>query len=422
MQDVSLNRRQFLASSGIATLAAVGLRGSVFAQTTKPVRIGFIGVGGRGSGLLSVLLSLPETLVPAVCDINEANLNRAIETVKAARGAAPEGYSKGPYDYRRMLERNDLDAVLIATPMELHAAMAVDAMKAGKHVGSEVPGATTLKDCWALVHAKEKTGRHYMLLENYIYGCDRMMISNMLQQGLFGNPYYAECSYIHDCNNLRFNPDGSLTWRGESCKPFGGNIYPTHSLGPVSKWMDINKTDWLESLTSMRTGADGLYQYTADRFGADSPQAKIAWESAGMCISLIRTRKGKMITVYYDTTSPRPAIFFYLIQGTKGIYDSRKGIAITGVSPAEEFEPWTKYSDRYEHEYWKTRGEEANKTGHGGGDYFVISDFVEMVRQDREPPIDVYDSAAWSAVTELSCQSIRKRREVRFPDFTRHRA
>jgi len=423
MHDTSLNRRQFLATSGIAALAATGFRAGAFAQTTKPVRIGFIGVGGRGTGLLGVLLTLPETHVPAICDINEEHLNRALGIVKAARGNTPDGYSKGPYDYRRMLERNDLDGVLVATPVSWHAQMAVDTMNAGKHVATEVPGATTIKECWALINTKKKTGRHYMLLENYVYACDRMMISNMVHQGVFGNPYYAECSYIHDCNSLRYNPDGTPTWRGASSPRKEGNTYPTHSLGPVAKWMDINKTDWFESLTSMRTDPEGLHQYVSDKFGPDSQQAKTSWGNPGMCVTLIKTKKNRLITVYYDTTSPRPMSIFYLVQGTKGVFDSRKGIAINGVSPAEEWEPWQKYSDKYEHEYWKTRGEIANQTGHGGGDYFVISDFVEMVRQDREPPIDVYDSAAWSSVTELSYRSIRKGgRAVRFPDFTGKRA
>ena len=71
------------------------------------------------------------------------------------------------------------------------------------------------------------------------------------------------------------------------------------------------------------------------------------------------------------------------------------------------------------HEYWRTRGEEAKKTRHGGADYFVISDFIEMVQQDREPGIDVYDSATRSAVTPLSQESLRKGgSDVKFPDFT----
>jgi predicted dehydrogenase len=412
-----ISRRTFLTSTGAAVIAAGAALGAP-APAAKEVKIGFIGVGGRGSYLLNVLLSTPGTSVPAICDINAENLNRAIGIVRDARGNAPEGYSRGPVDYRRMLERQDLDAVLIATPQRMHAAMAIDAMNAGKHVGSEVPGAQTLKECRGLIETKLKTGRRYMLLENYCYACERMMVGNMIKQGVFGEPYYGECSYIHDCNYLRFNNDGTLTWRGEGGRDGFGNTYPTHSMGPVSKWMDINGTDRFVSLVSMETRAAGLNAYVAKKFAPDSEQAKIKWALSGMCVSLVKTEKGRMITVYFDTTSPRPMSIFYLIQGTKGVFDSRKGIFIDDVSPKEEWEPWQKYSEKYDHEYWKTRGKEAAATSHGGGDYFSVSDFVEMVRQDREPWIDVYDSAAWSAIIPLSQKSIRSGgREVRFPDY-----
>jgi len=415
MGNISLSRRKFLATSSAVLLGA----GAGAQEPPKPVRIGVIGVGRRGTGLLKVLMSLPSTSVPALCDIDEANLARAVGIVRDKTGAAPEGYSRGPYDYRRMLERDDLDAVLAATPVDWHSPMACDAMEAGKHVATEVPGATTMEGCHALVKTKRKTGRRYMLLENYCYGYERMMMRNMVEQGAFGDTYYAECAYIHDCNHLRFKPDGSLTWRGETVRDHTGNTYPTHSLGPVAKWMGINKTDRLVSLTSMASKSAGIRSYVEKRFGPDSEQAATDWAGGGMCVTLIKTAQDRLITVYYDACSPRPMALFLLIQGIKGIYDSRRGIYLAGVSPDEEWERYQKYSDKYEHTYWKTRGEEAAKTGHGGGDYFVLSDFVEMVRHDREPDIDVYDSAVWSAVTPLSQESIRNGgSEVKFPDFT----
>ena len=415
MDKIPLSRRGFLATSSAVVLGA-----SAFAQPDpdKLARVGIIGVGNRGSYLLNVLLSVPGTSVPAICDINEENLARAVGVVRDSRGNTPDGYSRGPFDYRRMLERDDLDAVLIATPIELHAPMAVDAMHAGKHVASEVPGATTMADCHALVKAKRKTGRRYMLLENYIYGYERMMVANMCKQNVFGETYYAECAYIHDCNSLRFKPDGSLTWRGETSRDHNGNTYPTHSLGPVAKWMGINKTDRLVSLTCMDSKGLGIRRYVEKKFGPDSQQAKTQWAGGGMCVTLIKTAQDRLITVYYDVCSPRPMNLFLLIQGTEGLFDSRQGIYLDGVSPKDEWQKWQAYSDKYEHDYWKTRGEEAKKTGHGGGDYFVISDFVEMVQQNKEPNIDVYDSATWSAVTPLSQESLRKGgSDVKFPNF-----
>jgi Glycosyl hydrolase 109, C-terminal domain/Oxidoreductase family, NAD-binding Rossmann fold len=407
-----------MAAAGAAAVAARGATAQD-AGEIKPARIAFIGVGSRGTGLLKVLLKVPGTTVTAICDIDEEHLNRGIEIVKRSHGNTPAGFSEGPYDYRRMLERDDFDAVLIATPAPLHAEMSVDAMLAGKHVGSEVPGAYTLDECWQLVRTKEKTGKRYMLLENYNYARSRMMACNMVRAGVFGDIYYGECSYIHDCRSLRFEPDGSLTWRGQIKTEHFGNLYPTHSLGPVSKWMEVNRGDRLVSLVSMMSKPAALNAYAKKRFGPDSKQAKIDFLTGDMCVTLIKSEKGRLITVYYDSDSPRPADIFYLAQGPQGVFDSRKGIHIDGKSPAHRWESVDTYEAEYDHAYWKERGAEAEKTGHGGGDYFVISDFVEMARHDREPWIDVYDSATWSVVQELSRQSILENgSSVPFPDFT----
>ncbi|MBN2309495.1 MAG: Gfo/Idh/MocA family oxidoreductase [Candidatus Hydrogenedentes bacterium] len=418
MEKRTMSRRGFMAAAGAAAVAAPAALAQGQAET-PPARIAFIGVGNRGTGLLKGLLQVPGTAVTAICDIDEEHLNRAIELVNRAHGNTPAGFSRGPYDYRRMLERDDFDAVLIATPAPLHAEMSVDAMLAGKHVASEVPGAYTIEECWNLVKTKEKTGKRYMLLENYNYARQRMMVYNMIRAGVFGDVYYGECSYIHDCRSLRFESDGSLTWRGQIKAEQFGNLYPTHSLGPVSKWLDINRGDRLVSLVSMMSRPAAIHAYAENRFGADSAAAQTKFINGDMCVTLIKTANGRLITVYYDSDSPRPADIFYLAQGPQGVYDSRRGIYIDGVSPAHQWEEAAQYAEKYEHEYWKTRGEEASRTGHGGGDYFVVSDFVEMARRDEEPWIDVYDSATWSSVVELSQQSIRANgSSVEFPDFT----
>jgi len=409
-----------MAAAGAAAVMAPRARAHDAAEDVKPVRVAFIGVGNRGTGLLKVLLSMPNTQVTAICDINEDHLNRGIEIVRRLRGNTPAGFKEGEYDYRRMLERDDFEAVLIATPIPWHAVMAVDAMNAGKHVGSEVPGAYTVDDCWSLVDTKEKTGKRYMLLENYLYERSRLMVLNMVRAGVFGDIYYAECSYIHDCRALRFESDGALTWRGEVKRTMFGNLYPTHSLGPVSKWMNLNRGDRIESLVSRMSPPVALHVYAAKQFGADSLPAMTQFAGGDMSVTLLTTAKGRLVTVYYDSDSPRPASLFHVCQGPNGCYDSREGIYIDGVSPAHEWEAVDAYREKYDHEHWRTRGEEAAKTGHGGGDYFSISDFVEMARQDCEPLVDVYDSAAWSSLVELSRKSIESGgRSVEVPDFTR---
>lgn len=420
MNNRCISRRGFLGSAGAAGVAAMAGRHALAAAgKPKPVRVAFIGVGSRGTGLLRQMLRLEGVEAPAICDINADHLDRAVEIVKQARGNTAAGFSKGPYDYRRMLERDDFDAVLIATPAVLHAEMAVDSLVAGKHVASEVPAAYTVDECWALVRAKEKTGKRYMLLENYTYAQSRMMVGNMVRAGVFGDCYYAECSYIHDCRNLRFQSDGTLTWRGESKRDMYGNLYPTHALGPVAKWLGLNRGDRMVSLVSQMSKPAAVHDYAVSRFGPDSKAAQIDFKAGDHSLTLIKTAKGRLIAVFYDSDSPRPASIFYLVQGTQGVYDSRSGIYIDGKSPEHTWEPAENYAGEYDHELWKTTGKEAAKSGHGGGDYLELLEFVAAVREDREPYIDVYDAASWSSVVELSARSIDAgggRMEI--PDFT----
>jgi len=420
----NIDRREFLRGGAAGMFAAAALGSgtadlSAQEQEVRPVNLAVIGTGGRGTSLLKRMLNIPGVRISALCDIKEQNLNRAIRIVKKRIDMTPEGYAQGPYDYRRMLERDDLEGVLVTTPAPLHAEMAIDVMNAGKHVASEVPGAYTVQQCRDLVKTKERTGKRYMLCENYIYTRERMMVWNMVRKGVFGDPFYAECSYIHDCRHLRFNSDGSLTWRGELKKKMFGNLYPTHALGPVSKWLGIHRGDRMVSLVSMMSKPASLHAYTEKRFGPESKQAKINFVCGDHNVTLIKTARDRMISLFYDSDSPRPMSNFYLIQGTEGVYDSRSGIYIDGKSPKHRWEKTGKYYSGYEHLRWRKYGEVARKTGHGGGDYFVVSDFVDMVRHDREPLIDVYDSAAWSSIVELSAESIRKGNDsVAIPDFT----
>jgi hypothetical protein len=261
-----------------------------------------------------------------------------------------------------------------------------------------------------------------MLLENYNYMQQNMMVYNMTHAGIFGKTYYAECSYIHDCRFLRFNPDGTLTWRGEWKRDRFGNLYPTHSLGPVSKWLDINRGDRIVSVTSQMSQPAVLHEYAVEHFGADSEAAKTEFKAGDMCHTLLKTESGRLIDIQYDSDSPRPRSNFYLLQGTKGVYDSRKGIYIEGWSSSEQWEPFENYLKKYEDKAWKEHSAKAKNTGHGGSDYFVLDEFVEMARNDSEPFIDVYDSAVWSAVAELSAESIRNGgAPVEMPDFTNGR-
>ncbi|MGC9326305.1 MAG: Gfo/Idh/MocA family oxidoreductase, partial [Candidatus Hinthialibacter sp.] len=103
----------------------------------QPVRIGIIGTGGRGCSLLRILLNLKNVQVPAICDINPKRFDYALKLFQDAGHPKPDLYDKNEYDYENLNSRDDLDAVIIATPWDWHARMAVSGMKSGKYVGVE---------------------------------------------------------------------------------------------------------------------------------------------------------------------------------------------------------------------------------------------------------------------------------------------
>lgn len=417
-----MNRRVFLKSgtAAVAGFTAAMRRSSGRGGDPAPVRLGVAGVGSRGTWLLAGLLKMPGVEVRAVCDLDAARVEHAATMVREAGGRPPAEYSDGSNPYAAMLEREEIDAVLIATPTKWHCPMAIEAMKAGRDVGCEVPAGFELEELWELVRTKEATGRRYMLLENYLYMRHVMMVMNMVHAGRFGDPYYAECSYIHDCRFMLFKPDGSLDWWGEWVTRHYGNDYPTHALGPVSKWLRLNDGDRMERCSSMMSSPRVLKRYAEAKFGADSPQARLPWAQGEFIATLIQTAGGRLIRVDYDANSPRPESIYYLVQGTDGVYDSRSGVFFDGRP--ERWESAEAHHREYDHAYWRRMGEAAESAGHGGGDYFVLHDFVEMVRQQREPWIDVYDGAAWSSIFHCSRESIdRQGSSVEIPDFTRGR-
>ncbi len=422
-----VNRREFLRQVAVGAAAAtVGARAQTAsaqaAGSADWARIAMVGVGNRGRGLLKRLARLPNVAVTAVCDLDEGHTRQAIEIVREQQGTTPVGYFGRPEAYRDMLTRDDVDGVLIATPTKWHCPMAIQAMQAGKHVGSEVPAGFTRDELWELVKAKEATGRRYMLLENYLYMRHVMMVYHMVRQGVFGDAYYAEGSYLHDCRFMLFKKDGTLDWWGDWASQHHGHDYPTHSLGPVSKWLALNEGDRMTHCSAMMSRPRVLKEYTVGRFGADSPQAGINWANGDMTCVMIQTEQGRLIRIDYDVNSPRPAVFPYLLQGTRGVYDSRHGIYVEGTSDYEKWQPVAEYAERYEHPYWRREGEAAAKAGHGGGDYFVLRDFADMVRTNREPWIDVYDGASWSVIYHCSRESIdRQGASVEVPDFTNGR-
>ncbi len=435
MSSFSSSRRRFL-QGGAAAVATAGSLTAATGDDTKPgqqstlinvpfqatnPRIGMIGVGGRGTALLQNLLAA-DAQINALCDVVADKARHAQQLVTNAGQKAPELYTDSDHAFEKLVSREDLDFVVVATPWHWHTPMAVAAMKSNKYVATEVPAATTLEECWQLVDTAERTRRHCIMLENCCYGENETLILNMVRAGLFGDLLYGEAAYIHDLREEMFSNAGEGLWRRTVHTQRNGNLYPTHGLGPVANYMGINRGDRFDYMVSMTTPAKGLAAYREAHIPKGDEKWNEHYVDGDMCTSLIKTVNGLTINLQHDTSNPHPYDRLNTIGGTKGVFkDYPPGIYLDGQGGGEKYTSIDQYKERYGSSLWKKQGDIARKTGgHGGMDYIMISRLLQCIREGLPPDMDVYDAAAWSAPGPLSVASITAgSAPMKFPDFTR---
>jgi predicted dehydrogenase len=433
------DRREFL-KIGSATTLGVGTLTTAFnfgvAEEVKPVRLGMIGVGGRGTSHVELLLAMGGVEIPAICDINQEHLNHAQSLVEKAGRKRPEGYGRDVEDYQRLVYRDDLDAVLIATYWDWHTPMAVCAMKSGKYAAVEVPAGLTMQDCWDLVNTHEETGVPCMMLENWSFRRDNLAVLKMIRAGLLGEVVHCHCAHSHNCiDHWFFDSEGNMRWGGEYLVKYNASQYTTHALGPVFGWMDIGCGDYFDKVVSFANRSLGINHYFQNKFGANHPNAKRKYAQGDIVTTLVKTKKGNTVVINYDMQLPRPYDNRWEVQGTEGIYnEQRNSVYLAGRSPKyEEWESFDPYQEKYEHTWWKPVQQKASTKrgakneigdqialGHGGADYQELNQFLKAVRNKTQTPVDVYDSVIMSVINPLSAKSIAEGgATVDCPDFTR---
>ncbi len=437
-QQGGFSRRDFFRLSAVAGGSALlapgcaslglGCREPMLGFAADPIerpRVGIIGLGERGLGAVGRQADRTDIVISALCDIRMECCEKSRQMIAKGRGKmpAPKVYGGTEDAWKQVCESDDVDLVYICTPWLLHTPMAVYAMKCGKHVAVEVPAAMTLDECWELVETSEKTRRHCVMLENCCYGESELLALNLCRKGMLGDLVHGECAYIHDLCDMKLKPDTYYKqWRGEFSKHYDGNPYPTHGLGPVCQYMDVNRGDRLTYLVSMSSASLRMNE-RAKALSAEFPWLKPEYQLGDMNTTLIKTHRGRTIMVQHDTHSPRPYSRINLIQGTKGIladYPLR-------VALAPNSHDWLKpdalaeLKKQFAHPLWREEAAAARAGGgHGGMDSLMESRLFYCLRKGLAPDMDVYDAALWSALVPLTAQSVKcKSASIDVPDFTR---
>lgn len=366
-------------------------------------------------------------------------LEMTSEIIKKSGKAMPLIFKGDNYEYRKLLELKNIDAVIIATPWEWHTPMILDSLQKGiKYIGTEVVLGITLDYHWKVVHEAEKQKAQVMMLENACYFRDVLAILNMVRMEVFGEIIHLQAGYQHDLRGAKFNngfdPDdigvefgekgfSEARWRTNHSVHRNGDLYPTHGVGPVATMININNGNRFLSLSSFASKTRGLHEYIIKKGGTDHPNAKVEFKLGDIVTTQINCANGETILLQHDTSLPRPYSLGFRVQGTEGLWmQLNHSIYIEGKSKKpHEWDDENVWLEKYDHPLWKRWGTEDKEkaAGHGGIDFFVLNGFIEAIKRGEPTPLDVYDAATWSAITHLSEQSIELGNEtVEFPDFT----
>jgi len=401
--------------------------------TTRPlekVRVGIIGLN-RGLAHLDACLGIEFCEITAVCDLRDDRAQHAAAQCVKAGANSPAIYSGSEHIWEKMVQRDDLDVVYIATPWAWHVPMAQGAMLHGKHAFVEVPAAVTVEDCWTLVDASEKTRRHCVLLENCCYGENELFVLNLAREGVFGDLTHAECAYLHDLREVLFSLGAEGDWRRDYHWKYNGNLYPTHGLGPVAQYLGVGRGDQFQCLVSMSSPEKSLTLYRDARKPNGGIHAREKYLCGDMNTSIIKTVMGRTIMIQHDVVSPRPYSRINALYGTGGTFmDYPPRLALDDPGKyglkAEDSESWLEdgdmkiMRDKFTHPLWRKLQERARGSGHDGMDFVINWNNLNRLHEGRTPDSVVYDAAAWSSVIELSSISVAAGgAPVSVPDFGR---
>ena len=316
---------------------------------------------GRGKLFVETLSRMEGCEVVAVCDPNPATFDGL---------SGPTAHTS----YEHFLDE-ELDIVAVISPGPAHAEQSLQALERGAHVLCETPCVYSLDEARSVVAAVEKTGLKYMLAENYIWRGSFVRIQEMAEAGKFGEVVYAEGDYTHDCRGLMLadedgfvpyaerhrHPNAKKTWRATHLPPIQ---YCSHTLGPILRLLDDRVVS-----------AFGL-----SICGRAAPDlAPTDLESA-----LFETGGGAVIRLTNGFTVAHPCSHYFNFVGTRG---SAKMLSAGGVA----LKWWTEVEE--ELSGWQDLPTPLVERSDGRDDVAVmVEEFVESVRSDTKPPIDVYES------------------------------
>ena len=406
-------------------LSALGMT----ADPIETVRVGFIGLGMRGSGAVPRYCFIPGVEIKALCDLRQECVDYNQQTLAYYNFPAADSYV-GEDAWKEVCEREDIDLIYICTDWLSHTPIALYAMEHGKHVAIEVPAAQTLDEIWALINTSERTRKHCMMLENCVYDFFEMTALQMAREGMFGEIIHAEGAYQHNLDP--YWDEYWNNWRLDFNHFNRGDVYPTHGIGPICQALNIHRGDRMKTLVSVDTDPFNGPKHVAARTGEPCTD----FQNGDQTNTLIRTENGKTMLIEHDVMTPRPYSRMYQLVGTDGYagkypvgqiclrsegaekvaYDNLQGEVVYSGDELEAL------MAGHRNEILTPELEALAKQvgGHGGMDFIMDYRLIYCLHNGLPLDMDVYDLAEWCCLGELSRISIAHgNAPVAVPDFTR---
>lgn len=350
------------------------------------IKLGISGLG-RGVFIAYANQALQAYDITAICEPNPERRER-VKTVPGLEHAVIFD------DYDEMLDRANIEAVLVGSPMPFHTEQAIGALQRGIHVLSEVTAGVSVEECRRLVETCKASCAVYMFAENVDYFREVMLITEMVKAGLFGTTYYAEAEYIHELKALQV----ATPWRRRWHTGVNGIVYGTHSLGPVLRWMPG------ERAVSVCCAGSGHHHLDAE----GNP-----FEMEDSCVMLAKMSGGGLVKIRNDFQTDRPGGHYFVLQGTDGSYESPRSEEerhkVWLRSRADDPHTWQDLESlaaEYLPQDWREEAEAASGAGHGGSDYFIARDFARVIHGEIENPLDIHAAMDMTLPGLISQQSI----------------